>query len=294
MLVQLIFFIAFNAAFLGMPLSPLFLPVLECFAMPNKTVLCNFGIVQRNLSFTWTVTPPFPLASIAMFIIVGAVVGRAMCGWACPLGLFQDILASGVRFFKRQQKELSEKLHYMLTSVKYMVLFAALAIVVSVGAAYLFSWVSGKKYAFSLGICGQAPYCVICPVPVLFVTLPSLGSALALGTPLPQLPFTFYIGLSVLVFFLVSTIITKRFWCRYICPLGALMSLFNRFSLLHIRKKEDECTTFCRGHQKDCNESCPMRIQVSRHQEPSSDSECIFCYECTESCANNAVKYELS
>ncbi len=56
MLVQLLFFILFNAAFLGMPLLPAFVPVLECFSMPYKTVLCNLGIVQRNLSFDWEVS----------------------------------------------------------------------------------------------------------------------------------------------------------------------------------------------------------------------------------------------
>ena len=292
-LFQLGFFIMFNAAFLGLPLLPVFLPVLECFAMPNKTVLCNFGILQRNLSFAWIVSPALPLASIAMFLIIGATLGRAMCGWACPLGFSQDIMASGVRFFKKRQKEFSQKLHLTLTSVKYMVLLASLAIVISVGATYLISWLSGKRYAFSLGVCGQAPYCVICPVPVLFGTLPSLFGALFSGAPLPQLPFTFYIGLSALIFFVGASIITRRFWCRYLCPLGALMSFFNRFSLLHIKKKEDKCTAFCRGHQKDCSKNCPMGMQVSRNQDPSSSPECIFCYECAESCSNKAVKCKL-
>lgn len=293
MLVQLAFFILFNAAFLGAPLLPLFLPVLECFQMPYKSVLCNFGIIQRNLSFTWEVFPVFPLASIAMFMIVGAIVGRAMCGWACPLGFFQDILTSATRFFKKQQKELPRKIHYMLTSVKFMILFGTIAIVASVGGAYVVSKLLGRKYAFSLGICGQAPYCLICPVPILFVTLPSLASTLLSGAPLPQLPFTFYIQLSALIFFLVLAIATRRFWCRYVCPLGALMSLFNRFSLLHVKKKADKCTTFCRGHEKTCSQNCPMRIEVSRKQEPSSDSECILCYDCAESCTKKAVKYEL-
>lgn len=276
-----------------MPLLPLLLPVLECFAMPNRTVLCNLGILQRNLSFDWLVFPALPLASVAMFLIVGAVVGRAMCGWACPLGFFQDVLGSVVEFFKRQQRELSQKLHFMLTSVKYMILFATLSIVVSIGGAYVFNWLLGRKYAFSLGICGRAPYCIICPVPTLFVTVPTLLSTLFFGAPFPQLPLTFYIGFSALMFLIVSSLIKKRFWCGYICPLGALMSFFNKFSLLHIRKKTNKCTTFCRGHQKDCNKNCPMGINVSRNHDPSSSSECIFCYNCAESCSKNAVKYKL-
>jgi len=292
-LVQLTFFVLFNAGFFGISVLPLFLPVFECPSMPNKTVLCNMGILQWNLSFYRVVSPALPLASIAMFLIIGAVLGRALCGWACPLGFFQDLWAYIPRFFRRQQKELPQKLHYMLTGVKYIVLFATLAVVVSVGASFVVDKVLGRKYAFSLGVCGQAPYCLICPVPVLFVTVPSLIHAVLVGAALPQLPFTFYIGFSVFILLLVLSLITKRFWCRYVCPLGALMSLFSRFSFLHIKKKDDKCTTFCRGHQKDCNKACPMGIEVSRNQEPSSNPECILCYNCAESCSNDAVKCKL-
>jgi polyferredoxin len=293
LLVQLTFFVVFNAAFLGAPLIPLFVPVFECFSMPYKTVLCNFGILQRNLSFEWQVSYVFPFASIALFIIIGALVGRAMCGWACPLGFYQDIVTSALRFLKKQQRELSAKIHYMLTSVKYMVLFVTLAIVVGVCLTYVLNGLLGRKYAFSLGICGRAPYCIVCPAPVLFSTVPALAGSALLGAPFPQLPWTFYIGFSVLIFFLVTSLITKRFWCRYICPVGALMSFFNKFSLLHISKKRDKCTTFCRGHERNCSKACSMGTQVSRDRDPSSNPECILCYECAESCSNDSIRCEL-
>jgi ferredoxin-type protein NapH len=293
LLVQLGFFIFFNAAFLGLPLLPLLLPVFECYAMPGKTVLCNFGVLQRNLSFDLEVFPAFPLASVAMFIVVGAIVGRAMCGWACPLGFVQDIFTSIAHLLKMKQKELSEKLRHFLTGVKYMVLLATLAIVASVGITYVISRLLGYKYAFSLGICGRAPYCVICPVPVFFVTVPSLLNALFTGGTLPQMPLTFYIGLSAFMVFVVLSLITKRFWCRYLCPLGALMSLFNKLSLLHIKKRKHDCTTFCKGHQKECDDSCPMGINISRQEELSSNSECILCYNCSEPCPKKAIECRL-
>lgn len=292
-LVQLAFFALFNAAFLGIPLLALFLPIPICPSIPTKTVLCNFGILQRNLSFDWIVFPTIPLASVAMFIIIGAFIGRALCSWACPLGFFQDILAFVPQLVRKQQKELPQKLHYMLTGLKYAVLYVTLMLVGSVGAAFVINRFLGGKYKFSLGICGHAPYCVICPVPVLFTVIPSMINSLFVGTPFPQISFTEYIGFFAFMFLLVSSIAVKRSWCRYICPLGALMSFFNKFSLLHIRKKANDCTTFCRGHQRDCSKTCPMGIQVSRNQEPSSSPECILCYNCAESCSNKSVKYKL-
>jgi ferredoxin-type protein NapH len=293
LLVQFGFFVLFNAAFLGVPLLPLFVPALECFSMPYKTTLCVFGILQRNLSFDWAVIPVIPLASIAMILLFGALVGRALCGWACPLGFSQDVVSSVFRFIKVQQRELSQKLHFMLSSIKYIILFITLAIVSSVGIAHLLNVTLGKNYSFSWGICGKAPYCIICPVPVLFVTLPSLVLSVFYGSPLPELPITFYIALFALVIFLVVSVTTKRSWCRYVCPLGAMMGLFNRFSLLHIKKKPNMCTTFCRGHEKECSKKCPMGVQVSRTQNPSSTADCIMCYECAEACKNKAVEYKL-
>jgi ferredoxin-type protein NapH len=293
LLVQFGFFILFNAAFLGVPLLPLFVPVLECFSMPYRTALCNYGILQRNLSFDWAVVPVIPLASAAMVLLFGAFVGRALCGWACPLGFFQDAVSSVMHFIKVQQKELSQKLHFMLSSIKYIMLFATLAIVSSIGIAHILNVTLGKKYAFSWGICGKAPYCLICPVPVLFVTLPALTASAFSGSPLPQFPITFYIALAALIIFLVASIVMKRSWCRYVCPLGAMMGLFNRFSLLHIKKNPNACTTFCRGHQRECSKDCPMGVQVQRTQEPSSTADCIMCYECAEACKNRAVEYKL-
>lgn len=290
--VQLTFFALFNAALFNVPLLPILVPVLQCFAMPT-TVLCNFGVLQRNLSFDWPISPALPLASVAMFVVAGAAFGRAMCAWTCPLGFFQDVLASVSGFLGRKERQLSQKLHFMLNSAKYMLLFATLAVVLSVGVAYAFSWLLGKKYSFSLGICGRAPYCVICPVPALFVTLPSLLNASLLGTPLPELSLSFYISFAVVAFLVAASIYQKRSWCRYICPVGALMSFFNRFSFLHIGKRADKCTAFCRGHSKECNKSCPMEVGVSRNRDPSADPECTLCYNCAESCPNKAIKFEL-
>ena len=71
------------------------------------------------------------------------------------------------------------------------------------------------------------------------------------------------------------------------------MGLFNRFSLLRVKKKPNMGTTFCRGHQRECSKNCPMGVQVQRTQDPSSTVDCIMCYECAEACKNKAVEYKL-
>lgn len=290
---QISFFIILNLGIFGVPFLPLLLPVVECSSIDTNISLCNFGVLLRNFSLAWEMSPMIPLASISMFFLFGAVFGRALCGWVCPLGFLQDLISKVTERISEARDTLAEKTHYMLTSLKYIVLLMTLAPVVSISLAFGLNRLLGRKYAFTLGVCGQAPYCIICPVPVMFSTIPSIVGALLNGSPLQPLPFTAYIALAFFAVFLGASILGKRSWCRYLCPLGALMSLFNRFSLLHITKGPHKCTAFCRGHQRDCVETCPMGIKVSENQEPSASPECIYCYDCSDSCTNEAIKVRI-
>jgi len=291
---QISSFIVLNLGVFGVPILPLLLPVVECTSIDSKIALCNFGVLLRNFSLAWEVSPLFPLASISMFILFGAVFGRALCGWVCPLGLVQDLIMKVTERVSDVRDILAEKTHYMLTSMKYIVLLVSLAPVISISLAFGLNRILGRKYAYALGVCGQAPYCIICPVPVIFSTIPSIAGTLLNGSPLPSMPFTIYIALAFFVVFLGASILGKRSWCRYLCPLGALMSLFNRFSLLHITKEQHKCTAFCRGHQKDCVETCSMGIKVYENQNPSASPECIYCYECSDSCTNEAIRVKIA
>lgn len=276
-------------AFPKIRLRALFLPGPVC--PDTSTVSCVFGELQRTLSFDYTyvmndVLLPTLLASLGMLLIAGVVFGRAFCGWACPLGFVQDILARMPRVFGKQQKELPKRLHYMLVGLKYAILYVFLVFIASVGVTFALNKFLGEKVRYTLGMCGRTPFCVLCPVPILFGVVPSA----VIGGRLPSLSYTQCIQFASFIFLLVSALAVKRTWCRYICPMGAILSLFNKIGLLHITKSQNECTAFCRGHQRDCNKNCPMGIEVSRNQEPSSNPECILCYNCAEDCPNKAVK----
>lgn len=291
---QVAFFVVLNLGVFGVPLLPLLVPVLECPSIDSRIVLCNFGVLLRNFSLAWKLTPIIPFASISMFLLFGAVFGRALCGWVCPLGLVQDLLMRGKERFSKLKHTVSESTHHTMLSFKYIVLFLSLVPVISISVAFSLNRLLGRKYSFTLGVCGQAPYCIICPVPVIFSTLPALFTSMLSGTPLqPMTPVT-YIGLAFFLVFLGASLLIDRSWCKYLCPVGALMSLFNKFSLLHITKEPHTCTAFCREHQKNCVETCPMGIEVSENQEPSADPECIYCYNCSESCKNKAIKVKIA
>lgn len=98
---------------------------------------------------------------------------------------------------------------------------------------------------------------------------------------LPQVPI--WVPLTLGVFLFVS-VYSRRFWCRFICPLGAAMSAFNSISPLAVKLDRDKCSN-C----GECKKECVM-VSGEKAVEPKS-TDCIVCGECIQKCPKEAVKY---
>jgi len=81
----------------------------------------------------------------------------------------------------------------------------------------------------------------------------------------------------VLLGFVGLSIVVERFWCRYLCPLGAILAWTNRISLWRIRVNESDCIS-CGL----CTRACPMDLDVPREVERGG--ECIRCRACVHAC----------
>ena len=79
---------------------------------------------------------------------------------------------------------------------------------------------------------------------------------------------------ALLAVFLAAMFFVKRPWCRVLCPLGGLFSLFNRFSMVYLDCNKDACTD-C----KRCHQLCDINCQPD---ETANDARCIRCFECTK------------
>gem|GEM_PF-5804153 len=79
----------------------------------------------------------------------------------------------------------------------------------------------------------------------------------------------------------------RRFWCRYLCPLGAIFGVFNKVSILKIRLDKSRCTG-C----KQCLSNCPANLKEPESIGTSSD--CLLCGECINSCPTNALAISAS
>lgn len=234
-------------------------PGLNCYSCPGAVGSCPIGSLQavigsRNFQFSFYV--------IGFLMIVGSLMGRFVCGWLCPFGLVQDLLHK-IPFVKKINKLPFDK---YLRGLKYVIL------VVFVFALPMFlTGYSGD---------GNPWFCkYICPSGTLLGGLP-----LVAANPGLQQTAGFLFGWKVflLLFFVVLSIMVYRPFCKYICPLGAIYGLFNRFSLYRYEIDESKCNKCGLCHKK-----CEMNVKV--YENPNS-IECIRCGKCRKVCPRGAIQ----
>ncbi len=192
---------------------------------------------------------PAGLVIFLAFVAMGLLLKRSFCSWVCPVGLLSEYLWKGGRRLFGKNITLPRWLDYPLRSFKYLILiFFAWGIFFGMNAHDLQAFLYGD-------------YNRIADVKMmLFFAHISTFSLVV-----------------ILVLMLLSVII-KNFWCRYLCPYGALMGFLGLFSPAKITRNPDTCTD-CMA----CTEACPANIIVHKKIRVRSD-ECTACLTCTSVC----------
>lgn len=241
-------------------LKRLCLPGLNCYSCPGALGACPLGTLQNSIA------DPFQQISfyvLGFIILLGSVLGRFVCGWLCPFGLFQELLHK--ISIKKWRPERRLRLHRKMLWGKYVflaVFVLALPLYGRIAAGY-----------------GDPAFCkYICPSGTIMAGWPLL----IVNQDLRQLAgFLFGWKSLVLIVFIFISVKIKRPFCRYVCPLGALYGFFNRISLYRIRVNWDACT-----HCGACTRQCPMAVQVPYD---GNTPECIRCGECQAVCPTRAI-----
>ncbi len=178
---------------------------------------------------------------------VSLLAGRAFCGWMCPIGTLQNLfsrlthrLTAGTKNQGRFPVHFSLRLDSWLRSLKYLIL--AIILLASTWSIY-------------------PPLRDICPARAFF----------SFQTTTPLL-------ISVLVVFIATSMVNKLFWCKYLCPFGASLAIFNKIAPLRLVNDQNSCTS-CGS----CDAACPM--DIPNVPENLRSAECIQCLECLEACA---------
>lgn len=214
--------------------------------------MCPFGAVETLYSWSTTgtfVTQTHPSNLVLGGALLASVVlaGNAFCGWICPFGAVQDALTWLRKTLNLPTLRVPARLDATLRYGRFVVL--AVAVVVSAQTLHL--WFSDFD-----------PYLTLFALDWLFA--PELSAI--------------WVGLAVLVVVLALSLLVERAWCRYLCPLGGVLSVLGHFSLLRVRRNPSACT----GCDL-CVAPCPVGIDVAKATSAVS-ADCIGCLECVAQC----------
>ncbi len=265
-LIQLYCALLFNANIKGFftgqiykgPLKNVCTPGLNCYSCPGASGACPIGALQNAFAASNKRTPYYVIGIILLYSIL---FGRMICGFFCPFGLIQEWLHK-IKTPKIKKSKVTRILSYL----KYVIL---VFLVVVIPLLYMMR---------DRGIPSFCKY--ICPAGVLEGAI-GLLSHVDNSAELLNLGPLFAWKFSLFVTIILLCIFISRFFCRFLCPLGALYGLFNRFSILGIKLERDKCVDCGRCHAK-----CKVDI---KHV---GDHECINCGECIDVCPTNAISWK--
>lgn len=240
------------------PWKKLCVPGLNCYSCPGALGSCPIGALQavlssRNFQFAYYV--------VGFLLLIGALLGRFVCGFLCPFGWIQDLLHK-IPFPRKCKTFRGDKL---LRKVKYGILLIFVILLP----------------LFLVDILGQGTpwFCkLICPAGMLEGGIPLVLLNQGLRSAIGWLYAWKGVILGCTV--LLSIWIYRPF-CKYLCPLGAIYSLFNPISIFRLRVDREKCTQ-CGA----CAKACGMHlnpVQTPNHPE------CIRCGACQNTCPSGAI-----
>lgn len=221
-----------------------FLPEISLHAV------CPFGGVVTVYEFVSTGSFLPKLHSSAFILmtqglVVALLFGPLFCGYICPLGSYQEWISKlGRRLFPKKFDHLiPRRLDKVLRHLRYAVLALVL---------------------YQTAIIGKLVFQEVDPYYALFNFFTS------------EVAFS---SIAILLAVTLLSLFTERPWCKYLCPYGALLGLFNLIRIFPVRRNASTCIG-C----KKCDKICPMQIEVSKG-EAVRNPQCISCHLCTSGSA---------
>lgn len=222
-----------------------------------------------------------------VLLFLTLIFGRFFCGWLCPLGTLFDFMPSLLPTRKQnpQQKPYHNFKYYLLLLILLLALlglnivgiFDPLTILFSSLTYAIFPYIDYVLRGF-IGIFYRVSF--LTPIaqkidadyyqPIMGIT--------------PKIFQYSWVYVTIFLTLLSLIMIQRRYWCRYLCPLGAMIGFLSRPSLY--RRRVSEACTQC----EICFERCRMN-SIGKPAEVNAHQECIMCLECEEVCPEDAIRF---
>ncbi len=231
-------------------------PGFNCYSCPGAVGACPLGSLQNALASTghragWYV--------IGILLLFGVTLGRTICGWLCPLGLIQELLHK-IPTPKIRKSSITR----ILSWLKYVIL-AVFVIAIPL-------W-----YGLSQNLPLPAFCKYICPAGTFEGAVGHLANP-ANASMYSMLGILFTRKWVIMLVIGLACIFCYRSFCRFICPLGAIYGLFNRFNIIGVKVDTERC-----NHCGACVRHCEMDVKCV------GDHECINCGKCMDVCKQEAI-----
>lgn len=221
-------------------------------------------------------------------ILVTIIFGRVFCGWICPFGTLNNMVSS---FKKSNSNRSLRNLHRLKY---YILIFLVTGSLFGIQLTGLLDPISLIIRSFSISIYPAFNYVVRSFFDALYNLdikglsqisefIYSLLKKTLLSFEQPFFRQGFFIG-SIFLFILSLNLVEKRFWCKYLCPLGAFLGLLSKFSFLN-RSVSEGCIS--------CN-TCVRECQGGSIKSPKEweKSECLYCFNCDDLCPEKVVRFK--
>jgi polyferredoxin/uncharacterized protein with FMN-binding domain len=209
------------------------------------------SLINEDLNILQTMSMSIELILVILFTII---LGRFFCGWICAFGTFNDFIYGISKKIFKTKFRINEKFDSKLKYLKYVILLSIIA----------FSWTIGYS----------------------FFEYSSPWEAFAQITDFSGVLSNFAIGLALLVLITIGAFFIERFFCRYLCPLGAIFTIISKLSIFNIDMPKYGCSN---RNCKACTNNCSMGIPLSTKSEITG-GECINCLSCIEICPSKNAK----
>jgi len=210
------------------------------------------GLMELKYSmFTFGNIEPSHPAAMVFFLAIALssmFVKKGFCGWICPVGTVSEYTSMlGEKLFGRN-RTMPLKADVGLMSIKYLLMLAFLFLILVMPTSYMVLFFMQEEYKLMDG------RMLLFFMDASTVTLIVLSSLFAL------------------------TLFFRSFWCRYLCPYGAILGVLSYLSPFKVRRDEEKCI-----HCKSCTKICPMQVEVEK-QKAVTSAECFGCMSCVSRC----------
>lgn len=240
------------------PLKGVCVPVLNCYSCPSAVAACPLGALQNSVG-----AGRVPFFVAGFLVLTGSLLGRMVCSFLCPAGLAQELL------YKIKTKKIKKTPRVLSVARKAGLLkYAALALLC----------VALPLFFFARDGIGAPFFCkAVCPAGTIGAALPLAaideGVRRALGGAFAR-------KAAIAAALVLQSVFFFRPFCSFLCPLGAVYSLFNRAAAFGPVVDESKCSRCGK-----CAAACKMQtLRVN-------DRECIRCGDCAAACPEGAITW---